>query len=114
MKTCIATPRDQSVSDYTFAKWQMAILALALVIVLAAVWYGIRRILLSPLSSVIRHIREIAGGNLTHTLTIAGRSEMTELAQSVDHMQHALIETVTNVRRGVRCDLCRHQRNCRR
>ncbi|QJT81294.1 methyl-accepting chemotaxis protein II [Kosakonia sp. MUSA4] len=91
---------EQSVSDYTFAKWQMAILALALVIVLTGVWYGIRRILLSPLSSIIAHIREIAGGNLTHTLTIAGRSEMTELAQSVDHMQNALIDTVTNVRQG--------------
>jgi methyl-accepting chemotaxis protein-2 (aspartate sensor receptor) len=91
---------EQSVSDYTFAKWQMAILALALVIVLTGVWYGIRRILLSPLSSVIAHIREIAGGNLTHTLIIAGRSEMTELAQSVDHMQNALIDTVTNVRQG--------------
>ncbi|WP_326900589.1 methyl-accepting chemotaxis protein II [Kosakonia cowanii] len=91
---------EQSVSDYTFAKWQMAILALALVIVLAGVWYGIRRILLSPLSSVIAHIREIAGGNLAHTLRIDGRSEMTELAQSVDHMQTALIDTVTNVRQG--------------
>ncbi|MGR4050175.1 methyl-accepting chemotaxis protein II [Kosakonia cowanii] len=91
---------EQSVSDYTFAKWQMAILALALVIVLAGVWYGIRRILLLPLSSVIAHIREIAGGNLTHTLRIDGRSEMTELAQSVDHMQTALIDTVTNVRQG--------------
>ena len=91
---------EQSVSDYTFAKWQMAILALALVIVLAGVWYGIRRILLSPLSAVIAHIREIAGGNLAHTLRIDGRSEMTELAQSVDHMQTALIDTVTNVRQG--------------
>jgi len=91
---------EQSVSDYTFAKWQMAVLALLLVIILAGVWYGIRRILLSPLSAIISHIREIAGGNLMHTLKIGGRSEMTELAQSVDHMQNALIETVTNVRQG--------------
>lgn len=91
---------EQSVSDYTFAKWQMAVLALLLVVVLAGVWYGIRRILLSPLSAIISHIREIAGGNLMHLLHVGGRSEMTELAQSVDHMQHALIETVTNVRQG--------------
>ncbi|XTZ39980.1 methyl-accepting chemotaxis protein II [Salmonella enterica] len=91
---------EQSVSDYTFAKWQMAILALVIVMVLAGVWYGIRRILLSPLTAIISHIREIAGGNLTHSLNIAGRSEMTDLAQSVDHMQNALIDTVTNVRQG--------------
>ena len=29
---------DESVSDYTFAKWQMAVLALALVLVLMLVW----------------------------------------------------------------------------
>ncbi|MCU6670008.1 methyl-accepting chemotaxis protein II [Enterobacteriaceae bacterium H4N4] len=89
-----------SVDDYRFAKWQMAILALALAIVLIAVWYGIRHILLNPLGRVITHIREIASGNLMHTLAISGRNEITELASSVDHMQRSLIETVTNVRQG--------------
>ncbi len=41
----------QSQNDYRFAKWQMAVLALALVIVLVAVWYGIRHILLNPLGA---------------------------------------------------------------
>lgn len=91
---------DESVSDYTFAKWQMAALALALVVVLMLVWYGIRRILLAPLTAVIRHIREIASGNLTHNLVVEGRSEMTDLAESVEHMQRSLIDTVTNVRAG--------------
>ena len=94
------TAYDQSVSDYVFAKWQMAILALALVIVLVAVWYGIRHILLNPLNSVIAHIREIASGDLTHRLKVSGRNEITELAQTVEHMQHSLITTVTNVREG--------------
>ncbi|MNB93651.1 Methyl-accepting chemotaxis protein II [compost metagenome] len=89
-----------SVDDYRFAQWQMAILALALAIVLIAVWYGIRHILLNPLGRVITHIREIASGNLMHTLAISGRNEITELASSVDHMQRSLIETVTNVRQG--------------
>ena len=91
---------DESVSDYNFAKWQMAALALALVVVLALVWYGIRRILLAPLTAVIKHIREIASGNLTDKLVVEGRSEITDLAQSVDHMQRSLIDTVTNVRAG--------------
>jgi methyl-accepting chemotaxis protein-2 (aspartate sensor receptor) len=90
----------QSTHDYRFAQWQMAILALALVIVLAAVWYGIRHILLNPLANVIRHIREIASGDLTQTLVINGKNEITELAGSVEHMQRSLIDTVTNVRRG--------------
>jgi len=90
----------QSTHDYRFAQWQMAILALALVIVLAAVWYGIRHILLNPLANVIRHIRDIASGDLTQTLVIDGKNEITELADSVEHMQRSLIDTVTNVRRG--------------
>ena len=90
----------QSTHDYRFAQWQMAILALALVVVLAAVWYGIRHILLNPLANVIRHIRDIASGDLTQTLVIEGKNEITELADSVEHMQRSLIDTVTNVRRG--------------
>ncbi|MCC3262589.1 HAMP domain-containing protein, partial [Paenibacillus polymyxa] len=75
----------QSQNDYRFAKWQMAVLALALVIVLVAVWYGIRHILLNPLGRVIAHIRDIGRGDLTKTLTVSGRNEITELATSVDH-----------------------------
>lgn len=90
----------QSQNDYRFAKGQMAVLALALVIVLVAVWYGIRHILLNPLGRVIAHIRDIGRGDLTKTLTVSGRNEITELATSVDHMQRSLIDTVANVREG--------------
>ncbi|AUO64006.1 methyl-accepting chemotaxis protein II [Citrobacter freundii complex sp. CFNIH2] len=91
---------DESARDYQFAQWQLAILAVALVLILVVVWYGIRHTLLNPLSRVIAHIREIAGGNLTNTLTVAGRNEIGELASSVDHMQRSLVETVTQVREG--------------
>ncbi|UYU30580.1 methyl-accepting chemotaxis protein II [Siccibacter colletis] len=91
---------SDSQADYQFAKWQTGILAVALVIVLALVWYGIRHILLNPLATVIAHIREIAAGNLTGTLAANGRNEITELAVSVQHMQQELITTVTSVRQG--------------
>ncbi|MEY8615233.1 methyl-accepting chemotaxis protein II [Citrobacter amalonaticus] len=91
---------DESARDYQFAQWQLAILAVVLVLILVVVWYGIRHTLLNPLASVIAHIREIAGGNLTNTLTVAGRNEIGELAGSVDHMQRSLVDTVTQVREG--------------
>ncbi|MDI3424525.1 methyl-accepting chemotaxis protein II [Enterobacter sp. V87_3] len=94
------TAFTESQNDYRFAKAQMAVLALALAIVLVAVWYGIRHILLNPLSRVISHIRDIASGDLTKTLTVSGRNEIGELASSVDHMQRSLIDTVANVREG--------------
>ncbi|END41240.1 HAMP domain protein [Escherichia coli 2854350] len=70
------------------------------VLILLVAWYGIRRMLLTPLAKIIAHIREIAGGNLANTLTIDGRSEMGDLAQSVSHMQRSLTDTVTHVREG--------------
>ncbi|WP_336220883.1 methyl-accepting chemotaxis protein II [Citrobacter amalonaticus] len=91
---------DESAHDYQFAQWQLVVLAVVLVLILVVVWYGIRQTLLNPLSRVIAHIREIAGGNLTNTLTVAGRNEIGELASSVDHMQRSLVETVTQVREG--------------
>ncbi|WP_395300394.1 methyl-accepting chemotaxis protein II [Enterobacter sp. ECC-175] len=91
---------SQSQNDYRFAKWQMAVMAIALAVVLLGVWYGIRHILLNPLGRVIAHIRDIASGDLTKTLAVSGRNEITELAGSVDHMQRALVETVSNVRSG--------------
>ncbi|ELY3543552.1 methyl-accepting chemotaxis protein II [Cronobacter turicensis] len=91
---------DESRSDFRLAQWQTAILALLVVLVIALVWYGIRHVLLTPLASVIHHIREIAGGNLTETITVSGRNEITELSASVQHMQQALIQTVSSVREG--------------
>ncbi|EOC1320999.1 methyl-accepting chemotaxis protein II [Cronobacter sakazakii] len=91
---------DESRSDFRVAQWQTGILAVLVVLVIALVWYGIRHVLLKPLAGVIHHIREIAGGNLTETITVTGRNEMTELSARVQHMQQALIQTVSTVREG--------------
>ncbi|MCI0291730.1 methyl-accepting chemotaxis protein II [Cronobacter sakazakii] len=91
---------DESRSDFRVAQLQTGILAVLVVLVIVLVWYGIRHVLLKPLAGVIHHIREIAGGNLTETITVTGRNEMTELSASVQHMQQALIQTVSTVREG--------------
>ena len=89
-----------SASDFRFAKWQTGILALVLLAALALIWYGIRHVLLNPLATIIGAIREIAAGNLTARIDVSGRNEMSELAQSVQHMQQELITTVSSVREG--------------
>ncbi|ROW59156.1 methyl-accepting chemotaxis protein II [Cronobacter malonaticus] len=91
---------DESRSDFRVAQWQTGILAVLVVLVIALVWYGIHHVLLTPLAGVIHHIREIAAGNLTETITVTGRNEITELSASVQHMQQALIQTVSSVREG--------------
>ncbi|ELV4469028.1 Tar ligand binding domain-containing protein [Salmonella enterica] len=91
---------DQSAHDYRFAQWQLGGLAVVLVLILMVVWFGIRHALLNPLARVITHIREIASGDLTKTLTVSGRNEIGELAGTGEHMQRSLIDTVTQVREG--------------
>lgn len=91
---------DDSKADYHMALWQLGALGIALLVVIVLVWYGIRSALLNPLSHVISHIRKIAGGDLTPTLVVGGRNEITALASSVQHMQQELIDTVTSVREG--------------
>ncbi|WP_252145114.1 methyl-accepting chemotaxis protein II [Yokenella regensburgei] len=86
--------------DYRFAQWQLAILAVVLVVVLIAVWAGVRHILLNPLAKVMHQLRQIASGDLTTSLSLPGRNEIAELAGTVNHMQHSLIDTVTRVREG--------------
>ncbi|MGL5698675.1 MAG: methyl-accepting chemotaxis protein, partial [Kluyvera sp.] len=53
-----------------------------------------------PLARVMGHIRHIAAGDLTQSLALRGRNEITELADTVNHMQTALTGTVTHVRQG--------------
>ncbi|KNC09693.1 chemotaxis protein [Klebsiella sp. RIT-PI-d] len=89
-----------SAQDYRFAQWQLAILAVVLVMVLVGVWYAIRHTLLAPLAAIISHLRHIASGDLTRPVMLSGRNEMAQLAGTVEHMQQALITTVTNVRSG--------------
>ncbi|MRS16188.1 methyl-accepting chemotaxis protein II [Enterobacteriaceae bacterium RIT691] len=89
-----------SAQDYQFAQWQLGTIAVVLVAILAAAWYGIRQLLLNPLAKVMSHLRRIAGGDLTQPVTVAGRNEIAELAQTVGDMQQSLIDTVTRVRQG--------------
>ncbi len=85
---------------YRFAQWQLAVIALVVVLVLLVAWYGIRRMLLTPLAKIIAHIREIAGGNLANTQPLTGAVKWANMAQSVSHMQRSLTDTVTHVREG--------------
>ena len=89
-----------SSSDYQIARWQLAVLAVVLVAVMVGAWFGIRAILLKPLAAVMGHIRLIAAGDLTQHLALRGRNEITELGDTVTHMQTSLIDTVTHVREG--------------
>jgi len=94
----------QGVKDNETAYNQTIWLLLAVLLVSAAAialaWSGIRKLLLVPLNSNIEHIRHIASGDLTQTIAVEGRSEMTLLAESLREMQQSLVRTVSDVRDG--------------
>ncbi|MFT4269502.1 MAG: methyl-accepting chemotaxis protein [Pantoea sp.] len=87
------------------AAWQqmMWLLGLVLAVVVAVIvlcWFGLRKVLINPLNSNIRHIQHIAQGDLTQTIAIEGRNEMSQLASNLHEMQQSLVRTVSNVRDG--------------
>ncbi|MBP2167086.1 methyl-accepting chemotaxis protein-1 (serine sensor receptor) [Erwinia toletana] len=90
----------QNESAYQQAMWVIGIVVLILLAIMLLVWRGMHLILLRPLNSTIDHIRHIASGDLTQPILVEGRSEMTELASSLQHMQQELVKTVGDVRDG--------------
>ncbi|KQN64727.1 MULTISPECIES: methyl-accepting chemotaxis protein [unclassified Erwinia] len=89
---------DQNQQGYSNMLWTLASVLVVLVVLLIAVWQGIRRVLLNPLQQLLAHMQRIAAGDLSQTLAVEGRSEMGQLADGLTQMQHSLINTVSNVR----------------
>lgn len=91
---------QNSESRYALAKWQLAGMVLALLIIILLVWLGVKRVLVQPLYQIIGHIQHIAKGNLINVITVTGRNEIAELAYNLQQMQQQLSETVSKVRSG--------------
>jgi len=87
-------------SAYTRMMWILSIIMVAVVAVIVLCWFGLRKIVITPLNSSINHIQHIAQGDLTQPIVVEGRNEMTQLAASLHDMQQSLVRTVTNVREG--------------
>ncbi|MCU5773343.1 methyl-accepting chemotaxis protein [Erwiniaceae bacterium BAC15a-03b] len=91
---------EQNQSAYSQMMWILASIMLLVVAVIAVCWFGLQRILLQPLQQTISHIKYIAAGDLTQRIEVEGRSEMTQLAASLQNMQQELMRTVSDVRDG--------------
>jgi len=79
-------------------QWTLAGIFLAVLIIMATIWYGLNNLLLKPLQDVVEHIRIIASGDLSHHNQAHGCLEIAHLADNLNHMQKALKQTVTSVR----------------
>ena len=91
---------EKNASAYTRMLWILGAIMALVVVTIALCWVGLRRILINPLNTNIAHIQQIAQGDLTQTIQVQGRNEMTQLAASLHNMQQALVRTVSDVRDG--------------
>ncbi|PWC20775.1 methyl-accepting chemotaxis protein [Brenneria roseae subsp. roseae] len=68
-----------------------------------AVWLGVSRIIIRPLTSIIQHLQRIAAGDLSQSLHLekAGTREVSQLHDSVIQMQNGLVDLVNRVRQSV-------------
>ena len=87
-------------SAYQRMMWMLGVVMALVIAVIGLCWVGMRNILIKPLNENIQHIQHIAQGDLTQTIAVVGRNEMSQLADSLHQMQQSLARTVSNVRDG--------------
>jgi len=76
----------------------MMLTALIAAGLIAAVWFGLRHLLLTPLNRAIEQLEVVATGDLTHTVRHTSNNELGRLENAIDAMRLSLIESVTRVR----------------
>ena len=87
-------------SSYSMAVWIIISVLTVVLVVIIAVWFGIKNVLIAPLQRLVESIRHIAGGDLEQDINVHGTNEMGQLADSLRHMQSELVRTVGDVRSG--------------
>lgn len=87
-------------SSYNRAMWVLVSVLIAVLVVIIAVWFGIKLSLIAPMNRLIESIRHIASGDLVKRIDVEGSNEMGQLAENLRHMQSELMRTVGDVRNG--------------
>ncbi|EDC7460900.1 methyl-accepting chemotaxis protein [Salmonella enterica subsp. enterica serovar Newport] len=80
--------------------WVLVSVLIAVLVVIIAVWFGIKLSLIAPMNRLIESIRHIASGDLVKRIDVEGSNEMGQLAENLRHMQSELMRTVGDVRNG--------------
>lgn len=89
------------VADVSTARAQLLVATLmAIVVSLVGAWLITRSITL-PLHKAVQSLERVAGGDLTETVSVSGRDELSRLFAALDTMLRQLRATVAQVRAGV-------------
>lgn len=81
-------------------QWARIGLLAVLVLVVAIIYLGLRKIVIRPLQQAVSHIERIARADLTGEVRVLSRNEIGQLFAAMRDMQQSLTQTVGNVREG--------------
>jgi len=89
---------DQRDHEYHMVVWLVAAGLVAALILVLGVHFLLRGIVLTPLNRAVALLDQVAGGDLTMTISEPGRNEIGRLFASIRSMQQGLLDTVARVR----------------
>ncbi|MEQ9860081.1 Tar ligand binding domain-containing protein [Pectobacterium cacticida] len=94
---------QQFLSSLNQAKTIFITVLCVLLAIAIAVWIGVNRVIIRPLTHIITHLTRIAAGDLSHSVNTEtrGTREVEQLSASVRQMQEGLVTLVNQVRQGV-------------
>jgi len=89
---------DQRSREYNMVVWLVTVGLIGALILVLAVHFLLRSIVLRPLNRAVSLLDQVAGGDLTMKISEPGRNEIGRLFASIRSMQQALLSTVSRVR----------------
>ncbi|GAA5132625.1 sensor histidine kinase [Pseudonocardia adelaidensis] len=85
------TARDELGSASSFAAWAGAAITVTLLVLLAVVGIGLRRLVLRPVSDLAVQVREVVAGDTDREVVVDGPGEIRELGADVDAMRRRIL-----------------------
>jgi signal transduction histidine kinase len=89
--------REQLGSASSFIAWAGAMIGVTLLVLLAVVGYGLRRMVLRPVSDLAAQVREVVAGATDRQVDVDGPGEIRELGADVDAMRRHILQELDEV-----------------
>jgi signal transduction histidine kinase len=83
--------REELVSASSFMAWAGVTIGMTLLVLLAVVGYGLRRMVLRPVSDLAAQVREVVAGDTDRQVEVDGPGEIRELGADVDAMRRHIL-----------------------
>jgi signal transduction histidine kinase len=83
--------REDLQSAAAFVAWSGAAIGVTLLVLLAVVGLGLRRMVLGPVSDLAAQVREVVGGDPSHEVDVEGPREIRELGADVEAMRRHIM-----------------------